>query len=49
MRWRRVLKNLVRTAGVLGQELISTYRELIKSIRSIDKLGYRIRDKLLGS
>lgn len=37
MRWRQVLKNLVRTAGVLGQELISAYRELIKSIRSIDK------------
>ena len=37
MRWRQVLKNLVRTAGVLGQELKNAYRELIKTFRSIDK------------
>lgn len=37
MKWRQVLKNLVRTAGVFGQELKNAFRELIKSIRSIDK------------
>lgn len=37
MRWRQVLKNLVRTAGGLGRELINAYRELIKTIPSIDR------------
>ncbi len=37
MKWRQDMKNLVRTAGVLGQELKNAYRELITSIRSIDR------------
>ncbi|MDE0482316.1 MAG: hypothetical protein OXI67_07055 [Candidatus Poribacteria bacterium] len=37
MRWRQVLKNLVRTAGELGQELKNAFRELIKTFPSIDK------------
>ncbi len=37
MRWRQVMRNLVRIAGQLGQELINAYRELITSIRSIDR------------
>lgn len=37
MKWRQVMKNLVRTAGALGQELKNAYRELITSIRSIDR------------
>ena len=37
MRWRQVMKNLVCIAGDMGQELINAYRELITSIRSIDR------------
>ena len=37
MKWRQVMKNLVRTAGALGQELRNAHLELINSIRSIDK------------
>lgn len=37
MKWRQVMKNLVRTAGALGQELIDAFRELVRSIRSIGK------------
>ncbi len=37
MKWRQVMKNLVRIAGEMGQELINAFRELIRSIRSMDK------------
>ena len=37
MRWRQVMKNLVHIAGDMGQELKNAYRELITSIRSIDR------------
>ena len=37
MKWRQVMKNLVRIAGQLGQELKNAYRELITSIRSSDR------------
>ncbi len=37
MKWRQFLKNLVRSAGEMGQELKNALRELIRSIRSMDK------------
>ncbi len=37
MKWRQFLKNLVRIAGKMGQELIKAFRKLIRSIRSMDK------------
>ena len=37
MRWRQFLKNLVRIAGKMGQELKNAFRELIRSFRSMDK------------
>ena len=37
MRWRQFLKNLVRNAGKMGQELKNAYQELKTSIRSMDK------------
>ena len=37
MKWRQVMKNHVRTAGGMGQELKNACRELITSIRSIDR------------
>ena len=37
MRWRQFLKNLVRAAGEMGRELINAFRELVRSIRSIDR------------
>lgn len=37
MRWRQVIKNLVRNAGALGKDLKKAYRELKTSIRYIDR------------
>lgn len=37
MRWRQFLKNLVHAAGEMGRELINAFRELVRSIRSIDR------------
>lgn len=34
MKWQQDMKNLLRTAGALGQELRNAHRELINSIRS---------------
>lgn len=48
MKWRQDVKNLVRTAGTLGQELRNAHRELTNSIRSNDRDRIPNPEQIIG-